>query len=736
MSTDVQPSQTPAPKANSPTTPPRSSSWHPSSLFPKSKRRKSPPPAALNIQGQKRHHRRSSSLGEALAKLKPSNRPERGGTLRARREDGEQSTAIMYGPESKGNGDASDMPGPTTLANQQGCVQPDSAITTSDRGKRNSSNPMQNFEHPALASPSAHANWTLDRSHGKRIDTNLPYERHSRVEATVSPKRNLAYVHTRSVEGSSATRSTSRGYTAAIDSNKLRRDVAAQKEMVADSITSAGLGNGGLTSVCVPAFGGGNTTRQHTSGLDSGAKRRGRQGIGKETIQSFAAETIGAGTEIVPTGSGGKPGHGSGRAHGIRKLLGSWGKKTDPERSSTSPEIERMQKPLPALPPMAQEDLGFRISIPNFSEDNQITTAQQIFENKKARREQRRSLKESGDYLGVQGANPRTGYWDVSSGSEPSQMSEETKRKLEEEAREVAERKRRYEEAEMKHRVELERVQTMRENKKKMEKKMKQRRRGKWQLSENGWSSVAEPDLSPIIQSVVGTPIAELSPADRLFPMPSAAEPTPYVDPTAIKERDYFGHRPVSSPLKHEHRFTDTASTHSIPRKPVGSPTRREDNQLSITTIHNPAISSPVRLTPVTPPQDLHTAQASLGTSAGGNTSPKLDFPPSTRTPSQRLESFLEKAAQVEDSEDPHRQRASVISYQSVSTKQVQIHRPSTKNQRNPSRQARIITCLNELPPVILKDPFAAGISSTSPMKEAFQVVCCRWASALFTTMC
>lgn len=165
-------------------------------------------------------------------------------------------------------------------------------------------------------------------------------------------------------------------------------------------------------------------------------------------------------------------------------------------------------KLLPALPQMPQEDLGFRISILNFSEEKQITTAQQMFEEKKARREQRRSLKESGDYLGVQGANPRTGYWDVSSGSEPSQMSEETKRKLDEEAREVAERKRRYEEAEMKHRIELERVQSMREKKKNMEKKMKQRRRGKWQLSENGWSSVAEPELSPIIQSVVGTPIA------------------------------------------------------------------------------------------------------------------------------------------------------------------------------------------------------------------------------------
>ena len=141
---------------------------------------------------------------------------------------------------------------------------------------------------------------------------------------------------------------------------------------------------------------------------------------------------------------------------------------------------------------------------------------QKMFEDKKARREQRRSLRDSGDFLGVQGANPRTGYWDVSSGtssSGPSQMSEETKKKLDEEAKNVEEQERRYEKAKAKHDAELSRVQTLRDNKKiekekrkKMELKMKQRRRGIWKLSEDGWHSLAEPELSPIIQSVAGSP--------------------------------------------------------------------------------------------------------------------------------------------------------------------------------------------------------------------------------------
>jgi len=160
-----------------------------------------------------------------------------------------------------------------------------------------------------------------------------------------------------------------------------------------------------------------------------------------------------------------------------------------------------------------------------FSDEKEITKTQQIFDKKRSRREQRRSLRESGDFLGVQGANPRTGYWDISdatSSSEPSQMSEETKLKLDQQAKELAEQKRKYEQAQESHQKELMRVQIskiMKKEKgeqKKVELKMKQRRYGKWRLSENGWSSVVEPELSPIQQSVAGSPVAGKSKAMAL----------------------------------------------------------------------------------------------------------------------------------------------------------------------------------------------------------------------------
>jgi hypothetical protein len=105
--------------------------------------------------------------------------------------------------------------------------------------------------------------------------------------------------------------------------------------------------------------------------------------------------------------------------------------------------------------------------------DNEGSTpakAEQTFQDEKAaRREQRRSMQESGDYLGVQVPNPRTGYWDISdtTNTDPSQISEGTKRNLDEKAREVDEQKKKYEEAQTKHQPELRNVLAIKEMKKK-----------------------------------------------------------------------------------------------------------------------------------------------------------------------------------------------------------------------------------------------------------------------------
>jgi hypothetical protein len=196
----------------------------------------------------------------------------------------------------------------------------------------------------------------------------------------------------------------------------------------------------------------------------------------------------------------------------LRRIIGSLKRargekvreRSNSEPSSQAPQILESKEPRP-------EETAL------FSDEKEITKTQQIYDDKKSRREQRRSLRESGDFLGVQGANPRTGYWDISdatSSSEPSQISETTKLRLDLQAMELAEQKKKYEEAQKSHQEELVRIQTLKELKKekgeqkKTELKMRQRRHGKWRVSENGWSSVAEPELSPIQQSVAGTPVA------------------------------------------------------------------------------------------------------------------------------------------------------------------------------------------------------------------------------------
>jgi hypothetical protein len=172
---------------------------------------------------------------------------------------------------------------------------------------------------------------------------------------------------------------------------------------------------------------------------------------------------------------------------------------------------------LPPRTPGDSQEIGIPRT-PASVVDVEPSKSRRLFDKKKSHREQRKSLRESGDFLGVQGANPRTGMWDLSdnttSSSAPSQVSGETRRKLEQHAKELKASKFKYEEAKLKQRMEIQRVQTLKELKrkekverKKSESKSKQKRRGKWKAGDNGWSSAAEPGLSPILQSVAGTPI-------------------------------------------------------------------------------------------------------------------------------------------------------------------------------------------------------------------------------------
>lgn len=145
--------------------------------------------------------------------------------------------------------------------------------------------------------------------------------------------------------------------------------------------------------------------------------------------------------------------------------------------------------------------------------------SQQIFEEKKARREERRNFRESDDFLGVQGANPRTGYPDINTDTSSSTgdvMSEATRQKLEEDEKRVQSASKEYKDALERREAELRRLGIERERrrrekkeraeKKRIEFKAKMRKEGRWRNEGHRWSMVTEPEMSPILQSTTGNP--------------------------------------------------------------------------------------------------------------------------------------------------------------------------------------------------------------------------------------
>lgn len=136
------------------------------------------------------------------------------------------------------------------------------------------------------------------------------------------------------------------------------------------------------------------------------------------------------------------------------------------------------------------------------------------------RRRQRQLLRESGDYLGVQGVNPHTGRLDVltptPSNSSKSGASVQTGRKLHLLEKQAQTARRAYRDALDAAQNEAETILLRREEKKeaKREKQKEAIRQAqskvKWRRDPRQWSSAQEPGLSPITQSV-GTATPEAS---------------------------------------------------------------------------------------------------------------------------------------------------------------------------------------------------------------------------------
>ncbi|KUI53770.1 hypothetical protein VP1G_01286 [Cytospora mali] len=119
----------------------------------------------------------------------------------------------------------------------------------------------------------------------------------------------------------------------------------------------------------------------------------------------------------------------------------------------------------------------------------------QLYLERREKRRLRRSLKESSDFLGVQGVNPATGELDVLTPSSSSAGGFSSLAKAVQDRRDSYERARRQLEAEKMRKWERDKQAIRAEH----------RNNVKWKKKRSGWSSAIEPNLSPIAQSSAGT---------------------------------------------------------------------------------------------------------------------------------------------------------------------------------------------------------------------------------------
>ncbi|KFG87926.1 hypothetical protein MANI_014775 [Metarhizium anisopliae] len=138
----------------------------------------------------------------------------------------------------------------------------------------------------------------------------------------------------------------------------------------------------------------------------------------------------------------------------------------------------------------------------------------QNIEGKKETRQLRRNLKESGDYLGVQGFNPETSQLDVVTSTESdrsSSLSQETQQKLLILRNTLRDARHSYKSAKERNDSQVKKIPWKNEKEKhcRLEKEKEAAKEInktiKWKRHARQWSSAQEPDLSPIAQSIVGT---------------------------------------------------------------------------------------------------------------------------------------------------------------------------------------------------------------------------------------
>ncbi|KAI1298811.1 hypothetical protein F5Y03DRAFT_367094 [Xylaria venustula] len=200
-----------------------------------------------------------------------------------------------------------------------------------------------------------------------------------------------------------------------------------------------------------------------------------------------------------------------------------------------------------------------------------------VLKTREDRRQHRRSLKESGDWLGVQGADPYSGEFAVltpTSTVSSEATSPATKYRMAEMSRRQRAAKLAYDQARLEEQTERERImlQKGRSKLQKMEHAKKELRYSQqdyptWSQTKRRWSSAAEPVLSPIPQSLRSVNVEGSSDdaavtatvSVRNFSHPAGSHRRSTIDQPKLVELS--GNSEKTEPLKrdrHNNQSTDT----------------------------------------------------------------------------------------------------------------------------------------------------------------------------------
>ncbi|KAG6113319.1 hypothetical protein E4U31_001148 [Claviceps sp. LM219 group G6] len=180
------------------------------------------------------------------------------------------------------------------------------------------------------------------------------------------------------------------------------------------------------------------------------------------------------------------------------------------ERESKRNDLK--MRPRPAIHGLSDSQLNVLGASVSDSPSTSTPDFQSLQAKQEARRF-RRNLKESGDYLGVQGFNPETSKLDVvtPTDSERSSLSQETQQKLLvlknalKDARHNYKSARERSEQEAKYILLKKEKERVRRLGKKKERAQEITQTVTWKRHARQWSSAQEPNLSPIAQSILDT---------------------------------------------------------------------------------------------------------------------------------------------------------------------------------------------------------------------------------------